>query len=293
MTHDVELLLLIVCLFWLGLNYYWRPTKAWHCQIAWGVFGGFAALCSPPIGMAWAICSLTATISTLRRGNASGIQRRKAIGSLVGITFVSMLVVAPWTIRNRVVMGKWIPIKSNLSFEIWQSQCLDDDGVLDAVTTGQHLWPYDGPERRRYVEVGEIQFLKEKWEPIKESILCSPTGWLRRIANRFVSATLYYHAYAASYEGWVWPMRFKRLVFVLPFLSAAIGPMLISRSIVATQFLTAIQVYGLVLMPYILVSYDDRYAVPLLPIKSLLVLYALEALLSPLKYQISNEDILV
>ena len=290
MTHDVELLLLNVCLLWLGLNYYWQPTKAWHYQITWGVFGGFAALCSPAIGMAWAICSLTATVSTLRRINFSAAQRWKIIGSLATLALVSMFVVAPWTIRNRVVMGKWIPIKSNLSFEIWQSQCLDDDGVLDAVTTGQHLWPYDGPERRRYVEVGETEFLKEKWSPVTESILRSPTGWLRRVANRFVCATLYYHSYTAAYERWVWPMRFKRLVYVLPFLSVVAGLILKRRSRAAAQFLNAIQIYVVVLMPYILVSYDDRYVVSLLPIKLLLILYAINALLSPFQYQIANED---
>jgi hypothetical protein len=61
-----------------------------------------------------------------------------------------MLVVLPWTIRNLVVMGGWMPIKSNGMFELWQSQCLDDDGLLDWQTTAQHPWPSNGKLREGY-----------------------------------------------------------------------------------------------------------------------------------------------
>jgi hypothetical protein len=80
------------------------------------------------------------------------------IKATVTAALVSILVVAPWTIRNRLVLKRWIPIKSNGMYELWQSQCLDQDGVLDSITLGQHPWGNDGEQRQQYARLGEIAF---------------------------------------------------------------------------------------------------------------------------------------
>ena len=59
----------------------------------------------------------------------------------------SVITIMPWTIRNYLAFGKWIPIKSNCAYEIWQSQCLDDDGVVDMRAFVLHPWLSAGEQR--------------------------------------------------------------------------------------------------------------------------------------------------
>ena len=191
------------------------------------------------------------------------------------VAFAAILTVTPWTVRNRAVLGKWIPIKSNSSFEIWQSLCIDTDGVLDAKVLSQHPWPLDGSERAKYVELGEIPFLEHKWHPIFESLRASPWSAVWKLRNRAIASLVYYFAYRAQDEERVWPMRFKRIVFPVPFIALlvcmAIGDVRKTR-----EFQFGVVLYVAILAPYILISYYDRYAAPLLPIKLILVIYAFQ-----------------
>jgi len=279
LTHDVWLLLLVVDLLWLGLAYYWRPPLSRSRACGWGAFGGMAALCSPVMGAAWAASTAVAAWPRFHRPDPVGKANVVPWRMVVLAAVVSVTVVAPWAIRNRVVLGKWIPIKSNLAFEIWQSQCRDADGVLDRQLIREHPYVTSGPQRARYLEVGEIEFLEEKWPPIVDSISRAPGQWLRRIANRAAAALAIYTPYDQQ-RSRLWSVRFKQWVFPVPLLGLIAALALRRYRPVDRQLRAAALIYLFVLLPYILVSYGDRYAAPLLAVKLLLVLHGGAALVA-------------
>ena len=62
--------------------------------------------------------------------------------------------VSPWVVRNAVVFGRFIPVKSNLAYELYQAQCLSPDGRLTNKVFGTHPFATNGPERAECAEKG-------------------------------------------------------------------------------------------------------------------------------------------
>ncbi len=272
-TSDIWLVHLILCILWIFAV---RSELIWstlRIRVLWGALGGFIALCAPIGAIVWSVV----TFRTWRLNSKARIGPisfgHQAAAILVPL-LISMVVAGPWCVRNRIVMGKWIPIKSNFAYELWQSQCLDDDGVLDSKSAWQHPWGGEGEQRRRYVKVGEVRFIEERWKPIVESIRSSPWNLLQRIVNRGLAATLIYHPIAPYLEMHHGFMVVKRWLFPLPFVGMILLLVLHRRSW-TIQERAALAIYWLYVGPYILITYYDRYAAPLLSIKALIVLYAL------------------
>ncbi len=300
-THDGPLLQIVVSGLYLGLVQSWHGLNVRQAAV-WGCYGGFCALCSPIIGVTWAVMTAwrlwprrSSAISTqvlsrsndrqsLRQPQASGY-RIAAFSSLIVAVVASMLMITPWTIRNRVRMGHWIPIKSNGMYELWQSQCIDDDGVLEQTTCMTHPWNRNGLQRKRYAEIGEIAFVAEKGREGIQSIRNAPISFAQRIANRFVVATVLYQPFSAYHrtrQAGI-PFLMKRIVFPLPFLGFVVTLIYAVRRPVPIQIQAACSIYALSLLPYVLVSYYDRYAIPLLGIKVLLVLSLVHCVVSSVR----------
>ncbi len=277
-THDVWLVLLVLNITWFGLVRLQGPPAERRHQVAWGVFGGFSALCSPVAGFTWAVATTTRWLPKLSIRSFKSPKCWLAEATPLALTAtVSILMVSPWMLRNRMVMGRWIPIKSNLVYEVWQSQVLDDDGVLDVTSLGQHPWQSSGPQRQRYLAVGELQFIDERWGAVVESIRTRPTSLLEKIINRWGAACLLYRDLAPEWEAGRWLTGIKRFLFPLP-LRALLLLVLLRRPLRAPGLRAAISIYVLMLVPYIFVSYYDRYAAPLISVKAIIVLHAFAAL---------------
>ncbi|MFO1065855.1 MAG: hypothetical protein U0892_18485 [Pirellulales bacterium] len=284
-THDVWLVMLIItALWWFGTR---LPEKI-HSRRGpwlWGLFGGFAALCGPVIGAAWAVFTC---IRLFPRGvsakSSEQASSRSTWKPLLIAAAVSIVVVTPWMIRNRVVMGKWMPIKSNGMYELWQSQCVDDNGIWDAVMASKHPWENVEGERRAYVESGEMQFIEERAEQVKEDIRNRPGEFAKRVARRFLAAIAVYEPFIP--REWTQPVLLwmSRAVYVMPLVGVILICMAAVQGRLPTDIcgpaFTAILIIALVLTPYCLVNYYVRYAAPLLPLKMLLVVYGLSTLLS-------------
>jgi len=285
-THDVWLNMLVINLTWLGLNQFaWPPGRAWAAS-AWGFFGGLAALCGPVTGFAWAGATTASWLSCPGKPQASEpmavrpTMRRRILSVLLAAA-AAIVVVTPWMVRNRIVLGKWIPIKSNAVYEIWQSQVLDDDGVLDTRSAWKHPWGFDGPQRERYQQVGELAFIEERWAPTVASIRDQPSELVRRIGNRFFAATIYYTPLMKKEEFMTGRMAMIRAYFPLPFF-ALITIVWLRRGPLTAPIFSAVCLYVFALMPYIAISYYSRYAAPLVFMKMILILYAMQAIRSRL-----------
>ena len=188
---------------------------------------------------------------------------------------VSMLTVSPWVVRNYLVFGRLLPVKSNAAYELYQAQCLVPDGVLGGNVFASHPWGSNNEERWRYRQLGEIAFLDEKRDLFVEAVRRDPLDFAERVVHRFLAATLVYTPFNPREEArrpvqlWL-----NRVLHPLPFLAMlvllATAPW---RPLHGAQWL-AVGAYFAYLLPYVLISYYDRYKFPLMAIEVLLLVWA-------------------
>jgi predicted RNA-binding Zn-ribbon protein involved in translation (DUF1610 family) len=264
-THDCWLVLLTLDLLIAGCVW-WRPFEAsWRRALLWGVFGGFCALVSPVLGFTWALMALATGVRGGRRGR------------LAFAVAASILAITPWVIRNYLIFGRLIPVKSNLAYELYQAQCLDKTGVLRSATFATHPYGSNNAERRLYAELGEMAFVDQKWELFREAVRANPMDFVERVANRLLAVTVVYMPHTPEQENrhavrlWLrriaHPLPFACWLFLL--LSALWRPLQPAQWIV----LGGCACY---LLPYVLVSYYDRYRLPTLALEVVLCAWALE-----------------
>src|SRR5262249_27024206 len=151
MLLAVDLLIAGFC--WLG------PLGRWQTAAGWGLFGGVCALTSPIVGAVWGALSV-----------AVGL-RERAWSRLAVARLVAGLAVMPWAVRNRMVLGRVITLKSNLAYELYQSQCLQPDGLIQGTTFISHPYGAATRERKEYDALGEAGFLDRKrlqfWQAVR------------------------------------------------------------------------------------------------------------------------------
>src|SRR6202040_1282334 len=87
---------------------------------------------------------------------------------------VAGFTVTPWTVRNYLVFGRLIPVKSNLAYELYQSQCLQPGGTIRRSTFSQHPGNAANREAREYDALGEIAYLGRKAEQFRQAVQADP-----------------------------------------------------------------------------------------------------------------------
>ena len=120
---------------------------------AYGFLWGFALLTNPALGAA--LPFLLGWMAYRGRHNTRGrfVRPAAALG-------VAILCCVPWTVRNYVEFHRFIPLRSNLPFELW----LGNNKVFDDRSPDVNARVTRYEEERRYVQLGETSFMKEKWE---------------------------------------------------------------------------------------------------------------------------------
>jgi hypothetical protein len=267
LVHDCWMVMLALNLLIAGVCWC-RPLACWPRAAGWGLVGGLCTLASPVLGLAWG----SFTLASLRQGTWV----RPAVALLT-----AALTLAPWAIRNYQVFGRLIPVKSNLAYELYQSQCLQADGLYQAATAPRHPSGAGSRERQEYRTLGESAYLDRKRQQFLEAVWRNPADFLDRVADRFLGATVWYVPFNRTEEArQPWALWARRLTHPLPFLALVflLATAMGKRLHPAQWWLVA--VYLLYLLPYIGLSYYERYAVPLDGIKVLLVLWAADRLFS-------------
>jgi hypothetical protein len=265
-THDCWIVLLALDLVIAGVCWY-GPLQGWKSAVGWGLLGGLCAMINPIVALAWGILSIA-------------IMFRQRAWYRFGIAvLVAALTLTPWIVRNYFTFGKLIPVKSNLAYELWQSQCRQKDGLLQ--NFNGHPYGSAGPERRRYKELGEIKFIDERRDMFWKAVREDPLDFADRVACRFLGATLWYVPFNRSdVTQRPWVVWTNRVLHPLPFLSVLVlGFTVLWRPLHWSQW-AVMGVYLIYIFPYIGVSYYERYAMPLLGVKVLLVLWAADRMLA-------------
>jgi hypothetical protein len=261
-ASDCWVVLLMVDLLTAGLCW-GRPLGGRWAAAGWGLFGGTAALASPVVGFTWAVL-------TCLTGS-----RQRAWGRLALAALAAALTVAPWTVRNYLVFGRLVPVKSNLAYELYQSQCLQPDGLLRWATFHS---PAHEVQVQEYRTLGEAAFLVRKREQFWEAVRADPGEFLERVAERFWGATLWYEPYYRDEAPWaIWG---KRLTQPWPFLGLVVLALTARRRPIPRAAWAVVGIYVVYLLPYVVVSYYERYAIPLVGVQVLLVLAAADRLLA-------------
>ena len=83
------------------------------------------------------------------------------------------LVVSPWLVRNYDVFGKFVFVRDNLALEIHMANNDQSNGLW---TRGEH--PGNDPEAmRRFQQLGEIPFMQEKQQQVREFVREHPASF--------------------------------------------------------------------------------------------------------------------
>ncbi len=204
---------------------------------------------SPVAGFSWALLSMLVGL------------RQRAWSRLALALLVAGLTLAPWTIRNYLVLGRLVPLKSNLAFEAYQSQCLQPDGLLQDFKG--HPGRANKPEGREYRALGEMAYLERKREQFWQAVRADPVEFLDRSASRVLAATVWYVPFNRDHEAkQPWILWLGRLTHPLPFLALLVLLLTTgSKPVHGTGWLV-MGLYVFHLLPYVLVSYYERVCGP-------------------------------
>jgi len=183
---------------------------------------------------------------------------------------VVVLCIVPWTIRNYSVFHRFIFIRDNLPLELYEANNDESHGLW---TRSEH--PGNDPHSmRRFQELGEIQFMDEEKEKLKE--------FVREHPGRFVLFTVeriwYFWAappqatIVAGYDLWV--ARHVEFLLAALFAFSGLILMFVRKNRYAWLLAPFLVVYPL---PYYLVNPFPRYKHPIEPVMLMLIVYVLWA----------------
>jgi hypothetical protein len=190
---------------------------------------------------------------------------RTVLGVLaMGLVFAAVL--TPWVVRNERVMHAFLPTRSNLGVELYESTLESHEALPWG--TALPVWAGD-PEFRLFVRMGEVRFSAMRGEQARERIRANPGQFWRWTLDRF----LYY------WDGTPHPPDRKPVQEYLRELSYSflslcgllgLGRMLRCRVPGAGLFAL---IFLLLPLPYYLVTVQARFRHPLEPLIAVLAVY--------------------
>jgi hypothetical protein len=242
-----------------------RRMRDW---CAYGFLWGFTLLTNPALGVAlpfllgWVVYIEWRDV---RGSGASGRFARPA--AALGI---AMLCCVPWTVRNYAQFHKFIPLRSNFPFELW----IGNNEVFDDRSPNVNARVTRYGEARRYGQLGETAFMKEKWRLASEFMRTHKRLEVRLTRWRFMSFWVGSFRPVEDFENadsaWI------RGIFALNLLTAiggAIGIVMMWRKRSTDAFPAAVFVVVVPLVYYVTHA-SLRYRHPIDPILLMLTAIA-------------------
>jgi hypothetical protein len=262
-THDAWLIMMLVGVLFYLADRLWTRSFGRRSTILWGLVGGAAMLSAPVFGPVW--LALSALVA---------VRSRRARPFVVSCA-IAAAIMTPWIVRNALVFGRFIPVKSNLFFEVYQSNALARDGVLRDETGNTHPFRVAGTERSHYRKLGETAYLDEYRVRSFEFIRNDPVGYLARVKNRLLAATVVYYPFFRDDSKR--QVLVRSLIYPLPFIGLA--TVIVTRAWARDHLVViSLVIYLTYLAPYLLVAYYRRYAMPLIGLQVMFEIWGLDAI---------------
>lgn len=155
----------------------WQATR--RGAIVAGCLSGILLLVEPILALALPICALAFWL-----GEGSGSWRERfalrPLGRLAMMAGIAAAIIAPWTIRNRLVHGEFVFVKSTLGYAFWQGN--------NPASWGTDKIPKPSAERLRHRHDGTPAAVdRALWEARHETlyiddVVLSPADY-RRLAT--------------------------------------------------------------------------------------------------------------
>jgi 4-amino-4-deoxy-L-arabinose transferase-like glycosyltransferase len=178
-----------------------------------------------------------------------------------------LILIAPWTIRNRVVFGEWFYLRCNMGLEMWVGNAPWSDGYFLAQNR-QCVHPvFQKSEEDRLVQRGEFLYFKDRMREVRHWVRTEPGRVgvlvLKRIAWFW---TGHYPSGLGSSRQWI-----KLLGLTLPGLLAVLG---LFRALIRRPHCWVLPITLLVFpVPYYLSIMLPRYRVPIEPLVLLMAAF--------------------
>ena len=194
-----------------------------------------------------------------------------------------ILVILPWTIRNRVTFGEWFYLRGNLGLELWVANAPWSDGSIFA-EDGRRIHPvFDDAEAARLVTGGEYNYFNDCMAEAKTVFATDPERVLRLSLRRI---------------RWFWlgnySERFSRVRLILKFIGFAVpgvlglaGAVLVLRRRRRFWLLPAMLL--IFPLPYYFTIPMVRYRIPLEPIVLLLTAFVLSEMVGAIRRRRSTQ----
>jgi hypothetical protein len=166
--------LLAALILWATLEL--TESEKW---LDWGVYGvlwGLGLMTNPALGLLLPL--LLGWAAFCGRGESRMRWKRAALA--VG---VAILCCVPWTIRNYVAFHRFIPVRSNLPFELW----LGNNDIFDEHARNGRRSITRTEEARRYAQLGETGYMAEKWELATSFMRVHPGLEMQLAGRKFVA----------------------------------------------------------------------------------------------------------
>jgi hypothetical protein len=266
-----------VALLGLFLTFCRLHDEAWQRQttiVAAGLLLGVTALLTPALLSAGGLMLLAEWC--LQRG-----ARRRVLRGGVVLSLVATAMLTPWVVRNYVVLGGFIPLRSNLGLELSIGNNPQANGKtfatsyddLASPTREQH--PFTSPAQRAHLaEVGERAYMQEKQTAALHWMAYHPRQTLELTARR---VRLYWVPPVEMWPGAGADNYFKAMVFALLGLAAltALAGRLLGRCERAGLLAAAVLGPSLI---HLVTHVDPRYRYPVFGLTAVLAAHLVIAL---------------
>ena len=195
------------------------------------------------------------------------VRWRAITGPAVAVA-VLLVCVAPWTIRNYHVFGRFVFIRDNLSLELYEA----NNPEADALWTRNEHPGNDPVAMKRFQELGEIGFMHEKSQELRSFVLHNPG----KVVLFTIERVWYFWAaprQATIVNGYdLWVARHVEFALAAVFAFAGLILTFVRRNPYRWLLAPFLVIYPL---PYYLVNPFPRYKHPIEPVMAILIVYLL------------------
>ena len=193
---------------------------------------------------------------------------RKSVKSVALCILTIVICVAPWTIRNYRVFGRFVFIRDNLPLELHEA---NNESANALWTRTEH--PGNDPEAmKRFQELGEIRYMdetkREFWTFIRENPGTFIEFTLQRVF--YFWAAPRQATNVAGYDLWI--ARHVQFLVAAAFAFAGLALMFVRKHAYRWLLAPFLLIYPL---PYYLVNPFPRYKHPIETVMTMLIVYVL------------------